>query len=164
MTSPRGFGLTPNRQSGMTLIEVLVTLVLTSVGLLGVAALQLTTLRNNQDSYIRSQASVLAADILDRMRADPPAVRAGAYTADFNETGVAATNAARDLTAWQAAIDELLPGGDANAAGRVELDIATNVVTITVQWSERPTAAFDNAEPEEPLEATLSTFQIRSEI
>src|SRR6185503_2164519 len=50
-------------QTGMTLVEVLVTLVLISVGLLGVAALQLTTLKNNQESYVRSQAAMLAADI-----------------------------------------------------------------------------------------------------
>jgi type IV pilus assembly protein PilV len=54
----------------MTLVEVLVTLVLISVGLLGVAALQLTTLKNNQESYVRSQAAMLAADILDRMRSN----------------------------------------------------------------------------------------------
>ena len=64
---------------GMTLIEVLVTLVLTSVGLLGVAALQLTTLKSNQESYVRSQATMLAADMLDRMRSNQVGFIAGNY-------------------------------------------------------------------------------------
>ncbi len=62
--------LSRRAQSGMTLVEVLVTAVMISVGLLGVAALQLTSLKSNQESYVRSQAAMLAADLLDRMRAN----------------------------------------------------------------------------------------------
>ncbi|WP_206606719.1 type IV pilus modification protein PilV [Steroidobacter cummioxidans] len=74
----------PANQRGFTLVEILVTVVLISVGLLGVAALQLTTLRGNQDAYVRSQASVLAGDILDRMRVNPFDFRANGYSVDFN--------------------------------------------------------------------------------
>src|SRR5262245_50380565 len=80
-------------QSGMTLVEVLVTLVLISVGLLGIAALQLTTLKSNKDAYVRSQASALAGDILDRMRANTAACRAGAYDVTWDQTGTAGTTA-----------------------------------------------------------------------
>ena len=54
------------QNSGFTLVEVLVTLVILSVGLLGIAALQTASLRNNLDSAMRSQASLLAADIAVR--------------------------------------------------------------------------------------------------
>lgn len=161
-------------QRGMTLVEVLVTLVLISVGLLGVAALQMASLKNNQDAYVRSQASVLAGDILDRIRADVIGFRAGRYDVGFNETGQEGTTAGRDLAAWQEAIDQLLPGGGDNSAGRIERDAATNVVTVTLRWSERPLAPYrqDDAEETEEEEGEegededlrLSTFQTRSEI
>jgi type IV pilus assembly protein PilV len=59
-----------NKQRGMSLVEVLVALVIISVGLLGIASLQLTTLQNNHNSLLHTQASALADDILDRMRAN----------------------------------------------------------------------------------------------
>lgn len=124
-------------QRGMTLIEVLVSLVLISVGLLGIAALQLTTLKSNQESYTRTQASVLAADILDRIRANQRGFLAGAYEVAPNGTGAAATPAGDDLLEWQNSIDRLLPGGAAVAGGSIDIDLATNIVTVTIQWNER---------------------------
>jgi type IV pilus assembly protein PilV len=149
-------------QRGFTLIEVLVTLVLISVGLLGVAALQLTTLRGNQDSYVRSQASVLAGDILDRMRANPTAFRAGEYDAEFNATGTEGTRAGDDLEQWQTMIDRTLPGGDETAAGGVVLTTGGGrfIATVTIRWRERSTGtgAADDVDVEN------RTFSIRSEI
>ena len=59
------------RQSGMTLIETLVALLVLSIGLLRCrAALQMTSLRNNHAAHTRSQATALAYDIADRMRAN----------------------------------------------------------------------------------------------
>lgn len=145
-------------QRGMTLIEVLVTVVIISVGLLGVAALQLTSLQGNQESYVRSQAATLAADLLDRMRANQTGFRAGQYDANFDGTGTAGTLAAADLTAWQGTINRLLPGSDADAAGRVVRN--GNIVTITIRWSEREEQS--TARSYDP--ATLPAFQTRSEI
>lgn len=125
----------PRTQRGFTLIEVLVTVVLISVGLLGVAALQLTTLRANQESYARSQAGVLAADILDRMRANPLAFRAGAYDVTWNGTKNTSPRAADDLAVWQAAINSTLPGDATEAAGQIVRN--GRIVTITIRWVER---------------------------
>ena len=129
----------PRTGRGFTLIEILVTLVLISVGLLGVAALQLRTLRANKESYVRSQASVLAADILDRMRANPGAFRNGEYDVTWNGTSSSSTTsgarAAADLTTWQTAINNTLPGDADTVAGRIVR--ANNVVTVTIRWSER---------------------------
>jgi type IV pilus assembly protein PilV len=150
----------------MTLIEVLVTLVLISVGLLGVAALQLTSLRSNQEAYVRSQASVLAGDILDRMRANQAGVHNGDYAANGGPaiphgTGTAGTAAAQDLTTWNAAIDAALPG---NPSGSILLTgcppappIPRCVVTITIGWGERAQAATG-------LLAQFVTFTTRTEI
>ncbi len=59
-----------SRQSGFSLLEVLIAIVITSIGLLGLAAMQATGLRNNHSAYHRSQATVLAYDIADRMRSN----------------------------------------------------------------------------------------------
>ena len=146
------------RQGGFTLVEILVTVVLISVGLLGIAALQVTTLRGNQEAYVRSQASVLSADILDRMRANADAARNNLYNADWNGTGTAATRAGQDLADWQQTINNILPGGADVAAGRVERNAVTRVVTITIRWQERSTgdSGVANGGPR--------TFVTRSEI
>jgi len=56
------------KTTGFTLIEVLVAVVVLAGGLLGLAALQVTSLSSNQTAYNRSQATQLAYDIADRMR------------------------------------------------------------------------------------------------
>ena len=61
-----------SQQSGFSLLEVLIAVVITSIGLLGLAAMQATGLRNNHSAYHRSQATVLAYDIADRMRSNMP--------------------------------------------------------------------------------------------
>jgi type IV pilus assembly protein PilV len=58
------------RQAGFTLIEVLVATLVLTVGILGVAAMQMVSFQTNQGAYMRSQAVYLAQDILDRMRAN----------------------------------------------------------------------------------------------
>lgn len=150
-------------QTGTSLIEVLVTLVLISVGLLGVAALQLTSLRNNQESYVRSQAAVLAADVLDRMRSNQTGFIAGNYdmandATGFDQAGTAGTAAATDVAAWQALINRLLPGSDGDAAGRIVRN--GRIVTITIRWREREEQS--TARTYDP--ASLPMFQTRSEI
>jgi len=72
----RGFS-----QRGFTLIEVLVTIVVVSIGLLGLAGLQISGLRANTSSEARSKATLLANDIVERMRANPLGVAAGGYDA-----------------------------------------------------------------------------------
>lgn len=64
---------------GFSLIEVLIALLVLSFGLLGLAFLQAAGLRFNNDSYMRSQATLLAYDLVDRMRANPKAATEGAY-------------------------------------------------------------------------------------
>lgn len=127
-----------NRSGGMTLIEVLVTLVIISVGLLGVAALQLATVRNNYDAFVRSQAAVLAADILDRMRSNRADALRGDYAAGLGPAS-GDTVAVRDINAWKAVLRAQLPAdGDGQPAdGQVATNVATGIVTVRIQWGER---------------------------
>lgn len=64
--------------TGFTLIEVLIAVVILAGGLLGLAVLQAASLKNNQSAYNRSQATQLAYDMADRVRAN--VAGAGTYT------------------------------------------------------------------------------------
>jgi type IV pilus assembly protein PilV len=125
--------------AGYTLIEVLVALVVLSVGLLGVAGLQIVGLKGNLSAASRTQASYLAEDIIDRMRANYVAARGdsgtGAAFLQYQLTmgatapsGADAT-AVADVTAWVAEL-QTLPSGQ----GSISVDGKTNIATVTIQW------------------------------
>lgn len=129
------------RSDGMSLVEVLVTLVSTSVGVLGIAALQLATLRSNHDAYMQLQATALATSMLERIRSNPSGFRSGDYDrVDFNSTAAASVRAQADLEAWQTDIDRQLPGGSPISAGSIQRQAGSNLVTITVRWKALATA------------------------
>lgn len=121
--------------TGFTLIEVLVTVVILSIGILGVGRLQAFSLQQNQNAAQRTQATLLAYDILDRMRSDRQSAISENYDIDLGETPSGDTLAASTLAQWKGALSDpsLLPGGD----GSVDLDPANNLVTINVSWNER---------------------------
>ncbi|RYZ64407.1 MAG: type IV pilus modification protein PilV [Proteobacteria bacterium] len=119
------------RDSGFTLIEALVALLALSIGLLGIAALQLNGLRNNLSSAYRSQATYLAYDIIDRIRANR-ANRAD-YEIDLGAAPMPSNVTTRDLAAWKTNLATTLPRGD----GTVTVDGAdSSVIIVTVQWSD----------------------------
>lgn len=147
--------------SGFTLVEILVALLVLSIGLLGLAALQLTSFQFNTDSYLRTQTTFSAYDIVDRMRINPTGLDAGNYdvtssaNADSKVTsyqgcsgsggacncdGAAASCSAAnlalyDLGRWYAKLDETLPG--ANTRRATISRTSANLVTITINWNER---------------------------
>lgn len=131
------------KQAGFTLIEILVTVVVLAIGLLGLAGLQATSLSFNSTAYQRSQATSLAYDIADRMRANASAARAGNYVIALGAAAPAgATLFAIDLQEWRRALANTLPSGTGgicrgtlNAAGVCTL-VAGNVFTIRVQWDD----------------------------
>ena len=65
--------------SGLSLIEILVTVVVLSIGLLGIAGMQAFGMRYSHDSYARSQATMLVNELIERMHANPDAVVNGDY-------------------------------------------------------------------------------------
>ena len=145
--------------SGMTLVEVLITLVIVSVGLLGVAAMQLATLRGNYTAFSRSQAAVLAGDVLDRMRANRTAARDGEYAVALGAYGGPTnTPAGRDLARWKTALSAQLPSGD---GAIVMLADPADVVEISIRWSERIELAEQGAGA---TPASIVTFRTRTRI
>lgn len=113
-----------SRVRGITLIEVLVTLVVLSLGLLGVAATQLSAMRDNQAALFRTQAVILAYDLLDRMRSN----RAEAYALAWDDPAPAGSSrSARDLAEWRANISQVLREG----TGAVRCEA---VCTVEIRW------------------------------
>lgn len=86
------------RQAGFTLLEILVAVLVLSIGLLGFAALQATSINNNQESYLQSQALAIADDLASRMRANRDYVnwlhtdQTNYYKTGSNDASVAATD------------------------------------------------------------------------
>ncbi|MGZ4960105.1 MAG: type IV pilus modification protein PilV [Methylomonas sp.] len=143
-----------NKNKGFTLIEVLVATVVLSIGLLGLAALQANNLKNNQSAYFRSQATQLAYDIADRMRANVTAsnsylsttmaVTAATQQADcttVSTTCTPAKMAQNDLYELKSALATALPGGSATITN------AGGVFTVTVNWDDNHDGAIDNSDP-----------------
>ncbi|MDG1066025.1 MAG: type IV pilus modification protein PilV [Luminiphilus sp.] len=77
--------MTVKSSSGFTLIEVLVTFLITSVGLLGLAALQINTMNSQFEAIQRAQMTAMVDDMAARIRMNPKAAEAGAYTEGLSE-------------------------------------------------------------------------------
>ena len=118
----------------MMLIEVLVTIVIVSFGLLGVAGVILNSLKVNESSYVRAQATWLSNDIIDRMRANRGAAEAAGlpYNITIGGTPNGSGVPTDDVTAWLAALATTLPSGK----GAINLASATKKLTVTVQWDD----------------------------
>lgn len=137
----------PHRQTGFTLLEIMIALVIFSVGLLGLAGLQAGGLRSTTTAQYRTIATIQAYDMADRIRANPRGVSDGNYNALNNTTPsstdcvtatcTAAQLAAFDYYEWQKATATALPGGHGTVAGGG----AGSQFTVTVMWDEERTGA-----------------------
>ncbi len=144
----------PRADAGFTLLEVLVALVVLSIGLLGVGKLMLVASRANDSAYLRSQATALAYGIFDTMRSN----RLTALTGNYNVnpvSGVAnpgfdcatatcssAQIAQYDLYKWQGALTQALgPSGDGTITTNNVIDPVSGsqqtLAVITVQWNDQ---------------------------
>ncbi len=158
------------RTDGFTIVEVLVSLLILSVGLTGLATLQVVGLQNTQGGAQRAQAAFLAYDITDRMRTNPAAVTAGSYNLAAPVTtgmggmgGMGAPNpapivmvdcfgaaanctsaqmAAHDLGQWQTQLGAYLNAGT-GAIATVD-NGTTTLVTISIQWADAYTVDTGN--------------------
>lgn len=118
------------RQRGLSMIEVLVAMVILSLGLLGMAGLQAAGLRTSQSAFYRAQAAQYAEDMAERMRANLG--QATQYGITLAATGATCGGTCgNDTNEWLARVRSL-PAGD----GSIAIDLANETVTITVQWDD----------------------------
>jgi len=118
--------LYPSKQTGFSLLEILISIVILAIGLLGLAALQTTSLKNNHSAQYRTTATVSAYDIIDRMRLNPNAD----YTLTLATTPSGTSLKDIDLVEWINNLANELPLGDGAIA------INGEIVTVTVQWDD----------------------------
>jgi type IV pilus assembly protein PilV len=136
-------------QAGFTLLEVMIALVIFSIGLLGLGALQAVGVQENLSAYNRTLAMQQAADMGERIRANYTAANGGSYDSISTTLtsvpsaciGSSATNctdtqmAANDIYAWNKKTQELLP------SGRGKVSRSGDLFVITVMWDEDRTGA-----------------------
>lgn len=143
---------------GFTLLEVLIALLVFSLGLLGMAGLLIVSVKTNHSAYLRTQASFLAQSMADRMRANVPRVWTNDYNTDYPSgdsdpcaSGAAcsrANMATRDKAEWSTQLSDFLPNAAANincvpATGAdVTTEDAENgapyqgLCAMTISWNE----------------------------
>jgi type IV pilus assembly protein PilV len=136
--------------SGFTVVEVLVSLVVLSVGLLGIAKLILFTARSNDSAYLRSQATELGYQILDEMRAN----RQTAFSHGYDTSMAAVPNASGscigiacsptelalyDVYTWKRRLAVSTGGALPLGQGSITTTTtapATTTAVVTVQWDD----------------------------
>lgn len=129
-----------NSQAGVTLLEILISLVVIALGILGVSTLQFNGLKSVQDAHFFVTASLLADDMGERIRVNTTA--AGAYNTSMLTAASASTNcetqtcssnamASYDIAQWITAIAERLPSG----AGKISYAAGSpKTYALTIRW------------------------------
>jgi type IV pilus assembly protein PilV len=122
-----------NRQSGFSFIEVLVSIVVLSIGLLSVAGLIGRSLAATTTASNRAEVIRVAMTIIDDIRSNPQAAWDGSYNVGFGVTPSGGSKAGTDLVAWKTALARV-PGGDGQIA------VANSRAVITARWNESITS------------------------
>ena len=135
-----------SREQGSSLIEVLITVLIIAIGLLGFAALQTQALRVNYESLQRSLASSMAEDIFDRIRSNVD--DADNYVRDFNDdlptvakqcdavTCIPSEMASWDLRRWMERLQARIPNSDA------QITLVNRLLTIEISLIEQTESQF----------------------
>jgi len=131
MKTTKNLSAKKTRQKGFSLIEVMVALIVLSIGLLGLGLLQIKSMKFNTSAYLRSQSTLLANDLIERIRANPT----GNYSLTAQNIncsgGCIVDDVARlDLFTWENSVSSSLASASTT--------VATNasVHTITINWIE----------------------------
>ncbi|RUR31995.1 type IV pilus modification protein PilV [Vreelandella andesensis] len=118
----------PKPQHGISLLESLIALLVLSIGLLGVVGLQTQSLVHNRAAYFETQATNMAQDMLDRVRANPDQV--AAYELNVGSTVLGSGLPANDQSEWVNDLASALPSGEGGIA------INNRRVNVTVRWAD----------------------------
>jgi len=145
-----------NYQRGIGLVEILVAVVIVSIGFLAAATMQVQGMRFSQGAYFRSQAYFLASDMIDRMRNNTIAVTNGLYDAKTTAAGASNPNCNfsncdpnkmvdQDIYDWSASLHNLtgisnfipaLPSSENIQARGEILQTSKNEYRLSMYWAE----------------------------
>ena len=124
-------------QQGFSLLEVMIALLIFSVGLLGLAGMQMAGLQSNHSAMMRTIATLQSYDMAERLRSN----RVGNY-ANPNAGSVADN----DITTWNQMVARELPSGQ----GQIQV-LGGGLFNVSVMWDEnRNGAAGTNCNPNDP--------------
>lgn len=141
------------KEKGVGLIEVLIAMLVFGTALVTLSGLQNRSLQFNQSAYLRSQASMLAYDIIDRIRINR--LDSANYKVDFGEAIPTVNDDSsfrdRDLHAWRSAVNASLPNGDA------KITCPSFECTVEIRWTEQGESGGDD-------NALMENFIYRSKI
>lgn len=132
--------ITTRTARGFSLIEVLIALIIMSVGMLGIASLYVHSMQAGRTSLFRHNAVTLAGDVADRMRANPTGANAYTGAGADNDCIAGTTNcsntqmAAQDILLWTQQATDTLPNGLVT----IGFDNTVNppAYTIAITWNE----------------------------
>ncbi|WP_448102114.1 type IV pilus modification protein PilV [Luteibacter jiangsuensis] len=170
---------------GVSLIEVLMAVLIFSIGLIGLAGLLIMSTRSNQSAFVRTQVTFLAGSMADRMRANPYGLWKDDYSADYPfETGTMPKCdedepcdpdqiALRDKLLWTSQLKAFLPGlGPSKIActkaADLDFDPSASIAlrppyggtcTMTITWAERGIGATDDNIDEGNLQSFTWVFE-----
>ncbi|HLI18119.1 MAG TPA: type IV pilus modification protein PilV [Rhodanobacteraceae bacterium] len=131
-------------QRGFSMLEVLIAVLVFSLGIIGLAGLLIFAIQSNHVAYLRTQATFLAHTMADRMAANPAGLWEGAYNADYPVPASTADCAAgcgpaelavHDQQQWSTQLQTFLP----NVSGKI--DCETNGIAYkppAIYISQRP--------------------------
>jgi type IV pilus assembly protein PilV len=166
------------RQRGVSLIEVLTSMLVLAVGMLGMIAVQTNATRFLQTSHSQGTAAMLAYDIGDRMRANTPEVTSNTYNHTYNSASTSESSvtdctsnacssaelAAFDVDEWQTLLSDNLPASRASIARTATAGTGgatTDDFLISVHWDDdRSGSTGTECDPADKTSDDLDCWQI----
>lgn len=172
------------RQGGVSLLEVLMAVLIFSIGLIGLGGLLIVATRSNQSAFVRTQVTFLANSMADRMRANPYGLWNGDYnftlplaagtlpTCDATAACGPTSVATRDKMVWAAQLQAFLPGLGTTSVNCVKDSAAYDpagqinkrppyggLCTMIITWAERGYGANDNNTDSAALQSFTWVFE-----
>jgi type IV pilus assembly protein PilV len=117
------FPLAP-RQRGVALLEALVGILIFSIGILAIMALQAQAIRNTVEAKYRNEAAYFANQVIGQMWVDRANLSAYDTTAGTNG----------NMTDWRTRVANALPGITVGGTNSPQIDVVGNQVTVTIFW------------------------------
>jgi len=124
------------KQSGLTLLEIMITVVILSLGLLGLAGLQMTGLKNNRNAYYTTVASQAVQDITERLHVDAAkrnVIIGATVTSLTGNSAQCANNVADTFDNRVICLASALPGGQARIR---ELSATPKAMYVAMRWTD----------------------------